>query len=170
MELGATVCTKAAPQCEVCPLRDGCEARRTGRIDALPVPKPRRAPVPIRLAAVVATRGTGTGAQVWLERGEGSLFGGLWGVPTKEVEGDASGVKVARMAMRSSGVTARLETQPVGRLEHILSHRRLDVHVFHATAARGMPDPSRRLVAPADLAGLGVSRLTHKILTAAGIA
>jgi len=36
MELGATICTKANPQCIRCPLRDGCWAYASGNPEALP--------------------------------------------------------------------------------------------------------------------------------------
>lgn len=36
MELGATLCTKANPQCLLCPVRDWCEANRSGAPAALP--------------------------------------------------------------------------------------------------------------------------------------
>jgi A/G-specific adenine glycosylase len=37
MDLGATVCTPAAPNCPQCPLFDGCLARMTSRTNTLPV-------------------------------------------------------------------------------------------------------------------------------------
>lgn len=42
MDLGATVCTRAKPRCETCPLVPDCLARSTGRTDLLPTSKPRR--------------------------------------------------------------------------------------------------------------------------------
>ena len=44
MELGATVCVpNGAPHCDVCPLRDLCEARRTDSISEYPVRKQKKA-------------------------------------------------------------------------------------------------------------------------------
>jgi A/G-specific adenine glycosylase len=43
MDLGATICTKAQPRCDRCPLRSTCVALRTDRIDQLPSPRPGRA-------------------------------------------------------------------------------------------------------------------------------
>ena len=37
MELGATLCALASPQCDGCPLRSPCVARRTGRARELPI-------------------------------------------------------------------------------------------------------------------------------------
>ena len=41
MDLGATVCTRTAPRCELCPVAADCVARLTRRTDALPSPRPR---------------------------------------------------------------------------------------------------------------------------------
>src|SRR5581483_4162366 len=43
MDLGATLCTRAKPQCERCPLLGTCVARRDGRAAELPAPRRRRA-------------------------------------------------------------------------------------------------------------------------------
>jgi A/G-specific adenine glycosylase len=43
MDHGATVCTPAAPKCEVCPVADGCVALRDGLISSLPVRAKKRA-------------------------------------------------------------------------------------------------------------------------------
>ncbi len=39
MELGATVCTPRGPSCSGCPLRDQCQARRSGHPERYPSPK-----------------------------------------------------------------------------------------------------------------------------------
>ncbi len=40
MDLGATICTRAAPRCAACPVAAGCVARRSGRAAELPSPRP----------------------------------------------------------------------------------------------------------------------------------
>lgn len=161
MELGATVCTPKQPRCERCPLSAHCGAYARGEVDQLPVPKRRTAPVSLRLSAVVTTSGRGRGRKVWLVRGDRGLFGGLWGVPMAEGE--------PRSALRDAGVRARLHPDPVGRVEHVLTHRRLHVELFRASGARAEESETRRRFAPADLAHVGVSTLTRKILKATSI-
>ncbi len=158
MELGARVCTPKRPTCLVCPWREACVARADGRVEALPVPRKKAAPRPVSLVAVVATRGRG---ELALLRGEGALFGGLYGVPTAEGQGR----EAARRALRESGVRARLEPAARGRLEHVLSHRRLDVEVWRASAA--VASAPAALHARGALDEVGISRLTRKILCAA---
>src|SRR5439155_16108374 len=53
MELGALVCTPTQPKCEVCPVRAGCVAHRTGRIEVLPALRRRTPSVRRRFAAFV---------------------------------------------------------------------------------------------------------------------
>jgi len=78
MDLGATLCTRARPQCERCPLRAQCVALRTQRVHALPAPRPRRARPLRRETWLVALHG----GRVLLERrpAEG-IWGGLWALP-----------------------------------------------------------------------------------------
>ena len=42
MDLGAAICTRRAPRCADCPLRATCVARREGRVEQLPAPRPAR--------------------------------------------------------------------------------------------------------------------------------
>jgi A/G-specific adenine glycosylase len=56
MELGALVCTSAAPRCGECPLADDCVARRLGLQDAIPAKAPPPALTEVREAALVVRR------------------------------------------------------------------------------------------------------------------
>ena len=160
MELGARVCTPKSAQCEECPLAGMCAARREGRVETLPVPKKKKAPTLVTMSAVVALAKDN---RVALVRGEGALFSGLYGVPTGEGHARAHALR----SLRSFGVRARLEREPKGRLEHVLSHRRLDVQVWRATAARVEESDTARLVGLDALDALGTSTLTRKILAMA---
>jgi A/G-specific adenine glycosylase len=74
MELGALVCTPAAPRCEECPLRAACIAREEGRQADFP-PRKRRATVERVVAvAVVATLSTGARGRVLLEERARGVF------------------------------------------------------------------------------------------------
>jgi A/G-specific adenine glycosylase len=44
MDLGATVCTRTAPACTACPVRQDCFALAHGRVDELPTPRKHRMP------------------------------------------------------------------------------------------------------------------------------
>jgi A/G-specific adenine glycosylase len=157
MELGARVCTPKNARCDECPLETACGARREGRVETLPVPKKKKAPARVALSAVVALAKE---RRVALLRGEGALFGGLYGVPT----GEGHAREDAQLSLRSSSIRARLDAEPRGRLEHVLSHRRLDVRVWRATGARVEESETTRLVPLDGLDAIGTSTLTRKIL------
>ncbi|MEP7281588.1 MAG: A/G-specific adenine glycosylase [Rubrivivax sp.] len=81
MDLGATVCLRRRPRCEVCPLAGDCVARAAGRPEHYPV-KTRR-----------LTRGRRAHALLWLQRGDGAVWlvqrptpgvwAGLWTLPER---------------------------------------------------------------------------------------
>ncbi len=154
MELGATTCTPRAPRCGDCPIAPWCAARASSRQDELPVPKKRKEPRRVEMVAVVASRADGA---VALVRAEGTLFGGLYAPPMME----GRGRELARAALRAAGVRGRLADEPAGRVEHVLSHRVLDVEVWRATRASSGVRP---LVSPRALPSIGTSTLTRRIL------
>lgn len=159
MELGATVCTPKHPGCDSCPVAGNCGAYANGEVDSLPVARARKAPTEVKLAAVVATRGRGRDRTVWLIKGDQPLFGGLWAVPMAEGK--------ARTVLTEAGLEARLGAEPVGKVEHVLTHRRLQIEVYRASAARGEESSARRRFAPGDLDKVGISTLTKKLLSTA---
>ena len=159
MELGATVCAPKQPRCESCPVAGECGAYAHDEVDALPAKPKRKAPKEVQLAAVVATQGRGDDRKVWLVKREQALFGGLWGVPMAE--------ESPRAALNEAGLHARLRTEPVNRVEHVLTHRRLRVDVYRASAVRGEESETRRRFSSEDLDRVGVSTLTKKLLASA---
>lgn len=167
MELGALVCTPRQPSCEACPVRKSCVAHGQARVDELPVPKKKKPPRRASLVATVATRGAEHDTEVWLVRGGGTLFGGLWGVPMAETS--APDRDQARAALGDAGASARVSATAAGVVTHVLSHRRLEVTVFRARALRGETGDDRRAVPLARLADLGIAKLTKKVLAVAGL-
>jgi A/G-specific adenine glycosylase len=162
MELGATICTPKQPGCESCPVAGECRACASDEVDTLPVPRARKAPKEVKLAAVVATRGRASEPEVWLVRSEQSLFGGLWGLPMLGRE--AFDQSDARGALREARISARLDPEPAAQVEHVLTHRRLRIDVFRATAARGTESETLRRFNPQQLGRVGISTLTKKLL------
>jgi len=97
-----------------------------------------------------------------LERGAGSLFGGLWNLPMAE----GSGRDAALAVLERAGVRGTLAAQPSARLEHVLTHRKLTVEVWEVNGASARADGDLRAVRLDELSAVGVSRLTHKALAA----
>lgn len=118
MDLGATVCRRARPLCEACPLAADCSALRDGTPSALPTPRPRRA-MPLRDRTLLVIR---RGAEVLLERRAPSgIWGGLWSVPEREADGEdgAVGEIERRFGLRVAAAVA------LPRFEHAFTHFRL---------------------------------------------
>jgi A/G-specific adenine glycosylase len=112
MDLGATVCTRAKPACERCPVARGCVARREGRIAELPAPRRRRV-VPQREATWLVLV---SGAEVLLERRAPSgLWGGLWTFP------ELNGVAVKAHCRRVLGCEIS-SARKLAPLEHGFTH------------------------------------------------
>jgi len=86
MDLGATVCTRAKPRCDACPVKRDCRARRENRVGDLPSPRPRKA-LPHREVRVLLFE---RGGQILLEkRPPLGIWGGLWSLPEIPLDDDA---------------------------------------------------------------------------------
>jgi A/G-specific adenine glycosylase len=175
MELGATVCTPRDPSCEACPVAGACEARALGIERGLPVTAPKKPPVVVRRVALVLASAS---AVLLARRRKDILFGGLWEPPLVDggVAGDeALGRSLAGLAKRL-GVDART-LRSVGDVEHVLSHRRMQVAVTRGPLGRRRrwPLPSAEydaveVVALAHLARYAHASLVTKVLDVAGLA
>ncbi|WP_345467215.1 A/G-specific adenine glycosylase [Deinococcus carri] len=147
MDLGATVCTPKAPRCGECALAAWCVAFRSGEPATFPAPKVRAAVREVRAVALLL----GDAREAVLERREGTLLGGLMGLPTGVVaEGESERDALTRLAARL-GVTV---TGELGTVTHGMTHRRITLTVYG-----GQGGPARTPVA-----GAALSRLDHKAL------
>jgi A/G-specific adenine glycosylase len=78
MDLGATVCVRANPQCQRCPVSQACVARKEDRIAELPAPRARRE-LPQKEVTWLLLRHRGA---VLVERRPApGIWGGLWCPP-----------------------------------------------------------------------------------------
>lgn len=166
MELGATVCTPKRPACDRCPVAEPCVARRGDRVDELPKLSKKKPPEPRSLvAAVIEDR---QGRVLLARRAREGLFGGLWEPPM--VAGEALGG--VREAMSAHGISPRRRLAVVGRVKHVLSHRRLDVEVAAGRADRGWSLPNDPVAPYGELAWrrvdeVALSTLARKVLALA---
>ena len=100
MDLGATVCTRGKPNCAACPFAARCLARQHGRIDELPVRKPKKA-VPEKSTAMLVLVYRD---QVLLEqRPSSGIWGGLLSLPEIDVTDESSVVKRLQRAAEAYG-------------------------------------------------------------------
>ncbi|MEA2237445.1 MAG: A/G-specific adenine glycosylase [Thermoanaerobaculia bacterium] len=118
MELGALVCTPRNPDCGVCPLRRGCAAYSSGRVDEFPWPKAKLATreMHIPLYLVVDREG-----RVLMRRESGQLMRGMFHLP----HGDTTLLTGAPLRV---GIVETL-----GTFRHTVTNRRITFEVFAVT-------------------------------------
>jgi A/G-specific adenine glycosylase len=119
MDLGATVCTRARPQCGNCPLRAGCMAHAAGRQSDYPSPRPRKT-MPVRAVWMLLLCNE-EGAVLLEKRPPAGIWGGLWSFPELTV-----GVVPGIWCPDKLGITAgEIDRWPV--MRHTFSHFHLDI-------------------------------------------
>jgi A/G-specific adenine glycosylase len=139
MDLGATVCTRGKPACltgeRACPLESLCEARRTERVMALPVPRPRKATPERAATLLIALHGEAVLLQRRPQRG---IWGGLWSLPLvgemdDALEAHPLDADTVRQAAQTYGTVTQVEM--AGALTHTFTHFRLHMHLLRADIA-----------------------------------
>ena len=136
MDLGATLCTRARPDCARCPLQERCVAYATGRTAELPVRKPKKNH-PEKQAALLLLI---DGGEVLLEqRPPSGIWGGLLSLPEVDghlVRGALDDGALGDAARRYGEVE---EVQALLPLVHVFTHYKLHIAPFKvALAARGV--------------------------------
>jgi A/G-specific adenine glycosylase len=158
MELGALVCTPAAPRCDACPLRAECAARADGRQADFP-PARRRAPVEkVAAVAVVAAAG---GRVLLEERARGGFLAGHAMFPL--FLGPDAGAWKAAFRKNFSGV-AILKEARAGTFRHAIMSKvyEVEVRVVELREAKETSSSARWLPAKG-LADLLTNSLARKI-------
>ncbi|MDQ2076084.1 A/G-specific adenine glycosylase [Marinimicrobium sp. ABcell2] len=79
MDLGATLCTRSRPACDLCPLHDGCIARAQGDVSAYPGKKP-KTEKPVKAVQFLMLRNP-HGDIMLNQRPATGIWGGLWSFP-----------------------------------------------------------------------------------------
>jgi A/G-specific adenine glycosylase len=126
MDLGATVCTRARPACERCPVAADCVARLTGRTAELPLRRARRIPGrrDAMLLAIVS------GDEVLVEkRPPAGIWGGLWSLPEAPADADP-----ARWVRRQWGLRVRA-VEALEPFSHAFTHFTLDARPWLVRAS-----------------------------------
>jgi A/G-specific adenine glycosylase len=126
MDLGAILCTRARPRCELCPWAAACLARRKKAIARIPAARPRKA-LPQRSTVMLAlTRG----GEVLLEkRPPTGIWGGMWCLPQVSA---AEGID-AHCLRRFGARIGRTESLPA--IAHGFTHFRLDIRPLRLRVA-----------------------------------
>ncbi|HRY29008.1 MAG TPA: NUDIX domain-containing protein, partial [Elusimicrobiota bacterium] len=159
MDLGATVCQSASPECLLCPLRKTCWAYRHGAVERLPMagePQGRRV-VHLNVGAVRSAR-----RWLMLQRPAEGLYGGLWEFPCVETR---TAVRSAEELLEKKLGVALVPVGALPLFRHVLSHRDLQVRSFVFDAGGDVPKVAGgKWFDLEEIARSAISTLTRKIL------
>lgn len=117
MDMGATLCTRSKPKCEICPISSGCSALAQDRVKDFPYSKPKKT-IPVRQTYMLMLRNS-LGETLLYQRPPSGLWGGLWSLPQ---------ISDLRDCEAELGIS--LDTQHCQILEplrHTFSHFHLDI-------------------------------------------
>ena len=159
MDLGATICTPRRPACALCPLNDGCAARRRGDPETFPVKAPKRKGTLRRGAAFFALRADGM--VLVRSRPSRGLLGGMTEVPTTEWSAEFDQQSALASAPFENAAWKKLS----GTVTHVFTHFPLELVVYAAQVAAGTrAPPGARWVTVKDLAGEALPSVMRKVV------
>jgi A/G-specific adenine glycosylase len=126
MDLGATLCTRSKPNCEICPVSSDCVAFQSGRINELPTPRPRKIALERHAVMLMFIHDN----DILLEKRPGNgIWGGLWSLPQFDDEVSAKNWYLQGGMHASRG--ERLAT-----FTHTFTHFRLHITPLKIQLAR----------------------------------
>lgn len=127
MDLGATLCTRSKPQCQICPLQAQCEAYALDRVKEFPFSKPKKEK-PIKSTRMLMLEWDN---RILLKQQPASgIWGGLWIFPMMEV---------AQPMMEHELLNHEIQSIHEGDVfRHTFSHYHLDIHPVHIKLAKPM--------------------------------
>jgi A/G-specific adenine glycosylase len=118
MDLGAMLCTRSKPKCDICPVSSDCVAYRSGRVNELPTPRSRK-PVPVIDATFLLLV---HGNDILLQKRPGSgIWGGLWSLPQFDDE------EAAKNWFMQNGMSAS-HGEMLATFTHTFTHFKLHVN------------------------------------------
>ena len=139
MELGATICLAANPQCLLCPVSDFCEARQLGTQYERPVRNARRVTPHYDVVAGVISPQAQSDHFLIARRPAGGMLGGLWEFPGgKQEPGESLPSALKRELEEELGIAIDVG-RPVISLDHAYTHFRITLHAFYGQHTAGEP-------------------------------
>jgi len=118
MDMGATLCTRSKPKCDLCPVQSDCVALRSNRVTEFPTPRARKT-VPEKYTTFLLLM---HGGDILLEkRPAQGIWGGLWCLPQIE---DGQGVVADYLLRNGVEVSERAELEE---FTHTFTHFKLHI-------------------------------------------
>ena len=140
MDLGATICLPAVPQCLLCPLCENCLARQHGTTAERPV-MIKAEPIPHYIVTAAVMPDERAERFLLTKRPEKGLLGGLWEFPGgKQEKGESLEECICREIREELDVTIRVCEQ-FGIYKHAYTHFKVTLHAFVCQLTEGTPKP-----------------------------
>ncbi len=158
MDLGATLCTRSAPQCTRCPLNADCRACQLGDPQRFPGKKPRKK-IPIKTTLFLILENAANEVLLQQRPAQG-LWGGLWTFPECDTETQIAAI-CGQLGYQVRSWHATREQR------HTFSHFHLDyrpVRVSVAASGRVAEPDRTRWVAPSRPGNLGLPQPVKALL------
>ena len=157
MDFGATLCTRARPNCLDCPFQNDCIAFSQGIVEKCPGSKPKKK-LPVRQKSMIMIC---CSKEFLLEkRAPDGLWGGLWTFPECDPENLQTKLTELRLNKKP------YEILPIYR--HTFSHFHLDITPVKIktedTQIENKADTIYRWVADKSLAKIGIPRATENLM------
>lgn len=125
MDLGATLCTRSKPKCEICPVTTDCEARKTGRQKDFPYSKPKKK-IPTKKKIFLILKNDQN--EILLEkRPPSGIWGGLWSLPECDHKFDPEIICQQRFSCKIE------DQKELKIMRHTFSHFHLEITPLIAT-------------------------------------
>lgn len=165
MELGATLCTPRAPNCQVCPVARFCQAYALGVQGERPV-RTRRPDQPHHtVTAAIIQKDE---AVLIAQRPAEGLLGGLWEFPGGKLRpGEDLAQCLQREIREELGVLVRVGAL-LGVYQHAYTHFRVTLHAFQCTLQNGgqpqaLEHSALCWVTPAELGNYPMGKIDRQI-------
>jgi len=158
MDLGATICGRSRPRCDMCPVCTTCVAFRENRTKDLPAARPAKVLAERTTTMVVLSS---QGELLLEKRPSPGIWGGLWCLP--EVDSN----RLAEECLARFGVLIG-ECEPMGEIDHGFTHFRLRITPVVAHTTRGLrtEEPGRLWLTVDDALGAAIPSPVKRILDA----
>ena len=123
MDLGATVCTRRDPACDICPVAQHCQALAQGRPNAFPAAKAATTPRRLRRQdrCVMLLACDAQGRVLLQQRPPSGIWGGLWSLPQFD---DVPAAQLAALRQLSE---PQIAPAPLAPVQHVFTHFDLEI-------------------------------------------
>lgn len=161
MELGALVCKKSKPDCQLCPLEEHCQAHLSGTTSLHPVAGKSITTIPVSFVAAVIVR---KGAIYTQKRLPDSMWGNLWEFPGGHLEKNETPAQgTIREVDEETGFKITID-HPLPLVKHSYTRYKATVYSYQCTLKN---DPVPELNAAQEYKWLSLAEL-DKLAFSAG--